>query len=436
MKHGRSGTNPSAGNNCPFRLPPEIELTTGNVSENFKKWKRQVEVYFTASGGTEKAKEVQVAIILSCGGPHVVEMYDQFQWDDGNDKNDPDKLFQKLQSYCNPRSNEVLESHRFWKLPYQDPFDSFLTDLKTRAASCNFKEPDRMMRDKIVFTVTGKLQELLRREDKLTLERTIQVCREYEQSNRQVKELREATLQVNKLQRSEKYMHSKPKTEKKKEIPKTKHTQYKKKEYELCGYKHEPGRQKCPAWGKCCEQCGGRNHFKAKCKKIHSESQEEEFNEDQWLKAVSSGGKEVTAIMRINECDIRFQLDSAADVNTLSQRYIRKEQCKPTKIRLNMWNKTNMKPLGEADLTVVNPRTNEKHQLRFIVVPNQYTCLLGLEAVQKLKLITINNEKFISSVSSSDLGTAHLHNDPNVKPKALPCRKIPIALQSLVHEEL
>nr|XP_034316278.1 uncharacterized protein K02A2.6-like [Crassostrea gigas] len=143
--------------------------------------------------------------------------------------------------------------------------------------------------------------------------------------------------------------------------------------------------------------------------------------------------------MRINECDIRFQLDSAADVNTISHRYVRKEQCKPTKIRLNMWNKTNMKPFGEADLTVVNPRTNEKHQLRFIVVPNHYTCLIGLEAVQQLKLISINNEKFIASVSSSDLGdlgTAHLHVDPNVKPKALPCRKIPIALQSLVREEL
>ena len=38
--------------------------------------------------------------------------------------------------------------------------------------------------------------------------------------------------------------------------------------------------------GKRCEQCGGRNHFKAKCKKIHSLSQEQEFDEDQWLKAV------------------------------------------------------------------------------------------------------------------------------------------------------
>ena len=186
---GEAEPNPVQVYNCPFRLPPQLELTTGNVSENFKKWKRQVEVYLAASGGTDKAKEVQVAIILSCGGPHVVEIYDQFQWEDGNDKNDPEKLFEKLQSYCNPRSNEVLESHRFWKLPYQDPFDSFLTDLKTRPASCNFKEPDRMMRDKIVFTVTGKLQELLLREDKLTLERTIQVCRAYEHSNRQVKEL-------------------------------------------------------------------------------------------------------------------------------------------------------------------------------------------------------------------------------------------------------
>ena len=30
-----------------------------------------------------------------------------------------------------------------------------MTDLKTHAASCNFKEPDRLMRDKVVSTVTG-----------------------------------------------------------------------------------------------------------------------------------------------------------------------------------------------------------------------------------------------------------------------------------------
>jgi hypothetical protein len=39
-----------------------------------------------------------------------------------------------------------------------------------------------MIGDKIGFTVQGKLQELLLREDKLSLDKTIQICRAYEQS--------------------------------------------------------------------------------------------------------------------------------------------------------------------------------------------------------------------------------------------------------------
>lgn len=44
-----------------------------------------------------------------------------------------------------------------------------------------------MIRDKIVFSANGKLQELLLREEKLDLEKCIQICRAYEQSNKHVK---------------------------------------------------------------------------------------------------------------------------------------------------------------------------------------------------------------------------------------------------------
>jgi hypothetical protein len=37
----------------------------------------------------------------------------------------------------------------------------------------------------------GKIQELLLREDKLSLDKAIQICRTYEQSNKHIKELRE-----------------------------------------------------------------------------------------------------------------------------------------------------------------------------------------------------------------------------------------------------
>ena len=70
-----------------------------------------------------------------------------------------------------------------------------------------------------------------------------------------VKELREATLKVNKIQKSTD-KHSKRKPEERKEIPKTLQTQFEKKDCEFCGYEHYPGKFKCLAWGECCEQCG------------------------------------------------------------------------------------------------------------------------------------------------------------------------------------
>ena len=45
-------------------------------------------------------------------------------------------------------------------LALEEPFEKFFTELKTRAAACNFQKKDPKLRDKIVFTVTGKLQEL------------------------------------------------------------------------------------------------------------------------------------------------------------------------------------------------------------------------------------------------------------------------------------
>ena len=146
-----------------------------------------------ASRTSEKDGKIQCAIILNCAGPHVLEVYDTFILTDDSDKDKPDRVLEALEVCCNPRDNEVIKSHRFWTIPYQEPFGKFLTELKTIAAACSFLEKkDRILRDKILFTVTGKLQELLLREDNLTLDKAIKICRAFEQSNRQVKEFRES----------------------------------------------------------------------------------------------------------------------------------------------------------------------------------------------------------------------------------------------------
>ena len=44
----------------------------------------------------------------------------------------------------------------------------------------------------------------------------------------------------------------------------------------------------------------------------------------QFLSAVTSHNVgTVTILMRINECDVRFQLDSAADVNTICATFVK-----------------------------------------------------------------------------------------------------------------
>ena len=47
---------------------------------------------------------------------------------------------------------------------------------------------------------------------------------------------------------------------------------------------------------------------------------------------------------------------------------------------------------------VVNPRTSAKSEVKFVVVPNGFTNLLGLKTIQELGFITINEECFISQI--------------------------------------
>ena len=97
----------------------------------------------------------------------MIELEHHFTYADDEDKNSPNVLLTKLSKYCNPRKNVVMESHRFWKLSWSEPFDVYLTQLRNRAESCEYQDPNRMIRDKIVFTAPGKLQEILLREIKL-----------------------------------------------------------------------------------------------------------------------------------------------------------------------------------------------------------------------------------------------------------------------------
>jgi len=69
--------------------------------------------------------------------------------------------------------------------------EQFVTDLKLLVRECSFKEPDEMIRDRIVFgTNSRKIREKLINEGKdLTLDKAIDIVRTYEMSQSQIKSM-------------------------------------------------------------------------------------------------------------------------------------------------------------------------------------------------------------------------------------------------------
>ena len=104
-----------------------------------------------------------------------------------------------------------------------------------------------------MFPAHGKLQELRIRDNKLTMDNAVSICRAFELTKRQVQEMSSTEQMVDRV---ESHGSKQPRSG-----YQDKKTNDMKKECQYCGYLHEPGRRKI------CSHCHGPNHFKAKYRK-------------------------------------------------------------------------------------------------------------------------------------------------------------------------
>ena len=133
----------------------------------------------------------------------------------------------------------------------------------------------------------------------------------------------------------------------------------------------------CFACGKICYLCGNRNHFESKCtsqrRQVYETKRDNAHNDvsinnddDVYFNAVHNKQRDTpNALLEVNECKVRFQIDTGAQVNSICQRYVRREQVHPTTKNLIMWNKTNMKPVSETVLNVINQKSTTVHAINF-----------------------------------------------------------------------
>ena len=178
----------------------------------------------------------------------------------------------------------------------------FLTELRNKAEPFNFGEmADRLIRDKIVFTVTDKLRQVLLRENPLSLTRAIQQCRSFDTSQGQAKQMQDPHENtVHKVS-----VHGKP-------TPRTikyeRHSRSAKCpmiDCQFCGRIHKMGKAYSPPFGKTGGICRGRNHFRVKYKTRVNVVQNEEnsiSSTEEYLHTVSKSEQErkrLTAMLSV-----------------------------------------------------------------------------------------------------------------------------------------
>ncbi|XP_068684745.1 uncharacterized protein [Montipora foliosa] len=223
--------------------PDHLQLSSGNVSQNWKRFKQKWSNYELAIGIARKEDPIRVATFLTVIGDEALDVYNAFTWDSDADKVKMDKVLEHFEQYCEPRKNTIYERYLFFSRGQEsgEPIDKYATVLRNMADSCEFQDlKDSLIRDRIVFGIADhNVRERLLRVPDLTLNKALELARAAEATQSQLKQMQNLH-EVNAVGKKKENFFRKKQEEKKKSANGS-------------------------AQQKQCNKCGKRNHFAAKC---------------------------------------------------------------------------------------------------------------------------------------------------------------------------
>ena len=175
------------------------------------------------------------------------------------------------------------------------------------------------------------------------------------------------------------------------------------------------------------------------------------------INSVDTSDKEVHAEILIDKKPVKFQLDCGASVNLLPIKYIGNREIIPCDRTFVIWNGTKVKPAGTCRINTRNSKTGKKYSVEFVIVHDDLTPLLRLQATEKMNLLSIHRDNFkvVNSVrftSKDDViakypdlfdgklgnleGEVRLQVNPEAIPVTLPRRSVPISVRGKLKTEL
>lgn len=466
-----------------FNKPNTLNLN-GNIAENFKTFREEVLIYFSATETEKKPKLVQVARLKNLLGSEALKLYKTLNPDEENDETVL-SILNVLGEHCLPQKNEIVDIFNFFTRKQQsnEPFEKFYADLKHLIKPCGFGDQEKkLLRAQIVLGIKSKnMKERLLRED-ISLEKTISYCKSVETAETNIQEMERKvknTVELNEVVNSDGEQddeHGQINTVNNMNLAKPGNrnvVQYKqhRKSCTRCGYTHD---KNCPAYGKTCNKCQKPNHFATMCRTNRFSSSNKEvkqcqnldFNiEENHTYSVSSITQSVNQIKSWNEVikvegvNLQFKLDTGAEVNVLPLSFIRDNKLYPKlekcNVRLQAFGGFVVEPVGKIKCLVESKR--KLCNVEFLIVKYCQNPIIGLNACIELDLI-----KKVESLDNKDKSEVYAQNrevfdglgcfpdsctirlDQNAKPKISAARRIPlkirdqfkVTLENLVKKEI
>ena len=470
--------------------PPSSLILSGNVDMNWKRFKQRFQLYLQAIGGDDKSDSQKIAMLLTVAGSSAIEVYNTFTFTE-EEAGKYDIVIKKFDDYCSPMKNETYERYVFrCRLQKEgESFEQFLTDIRLKCKSCNFGDiSDSLIRDQIVIGILDfKVKERLLRETDLTLAKAIKICQAVETAQAQMKTFEkhdddhDATGQTvhavnrqNKNNRQWSKKNDKQNYKSEKHGPKSTSQQKYVKLCKRCGSTHGPN--DCPAIGKTCFKCNGKNHYShmcftkpsyAKTRGIHAvEADTIQFSdpEEFFVGSIESPGTKTEWItpLEVMNTLIPFKLDTGAQVNILPEQSYnslqRKPHLYPTSVILTSYSGSNIPCKGTCNIPV--NYKGKSTRIQFVVVTGNTQPILGVNTCENLGLVKRihvintdeNNNTGIFGVNPKDnimkqyhsvfngIGCMkkpyHIQLKDDAVPVIHPARKFPFAKRDKLKKEL
>ncbi|KAJ8898261.1 hypothetical protein PR048_003621 [Dryococelus australis] len=125
---------------------PKCLVFSGNIAENFKRFKQSFDLYMMASGGNTQTSEVNSTILFHVIGEEALDIYKTFGLTE-EDRKDYTKIMDALRSIA--YQNRMSQWRGTRNQLQNETIDQYTTELTSLSRDCEFGEiRDSLIRDK------------------------------------------------------------------------------------------------------------------------------------------------------------------------------------------------------------------------------------------------------------------------------------------------